>query len=340
MSGEPGRSTREEILSQPEVWERVLAGLDRDVADLPDPSQFDEVLFTGCGSTHYLSLWAARRCQERHGVRSLGVPASELLEAPAAWLRPGTRTLLVAISRSGTTTETSLAVAAFREAKAGPVVAVTCHLDSDLAGLADVVLGVPDAQERSVVQTRSFTAMMLAVARLVAGRPAAGIPDRLTAAAAEQLAASTPLVGELGADPGVAHAVLLGQGARYGLACEVMLKVKEASLLPVEAYHTLEVRHGPKAVVGPGSVAVALLPEGPAERERAVVEDLRALGARPLVVAPARDADVPLPTDLPPPWRDVLHLPALQLLAVAWALRRGQDPDRPTNLDAVVRLGA
>src|SRR5688500_3924804 len=110
-------ATYREIKSQPEAWAQAL-----DVTralSLPDAADYEQVIFAGCGSTYYLSMAAAALYQELTGRAARAVPASELLlNAQASVGRidnspDGKRDniplhgkiLLVAISRSGTTTE-------------------------------------------------------------------------------------------------------------------------------------------------------------------------------------------------------------------------------------------
>ena len=57
---------------------------------------------------------------------------------------------------------------------------------------------------------------------------------------------------ELARDKKINQIIFLGSGWNYGLASEVMLKMKEMSLTLSEAFHFLEYRHGPKAMAGPG----------------------------------------------------------------------------------------
>src|SRR6266545_7518017 len=111
---EPGIHTRTEIFSQPEVWEQALQVLEQarpQVKPLLD-ANYDQVLFTGCGSTYYLSLAAAALFQGLTGRIARAVPGGELLLNSNTVLSNG-RILLVAISRSGSTTETVRAVEQF-----------------------------------------------------------------------------------------------------------------------------------------------------------------------------------------------------------------------------------
>src|SRR5689334_24371140 len=105
-------ATYREIKSQSEAWQHALETAN--VASLPDPQAYEQVIFTGCGSTYYLSLAAAALYQELTGRAARAVPAGELLLNPQTILREDVSQLLVAVSRSGTTTETVKAAQRFK----------------------------------------------------------------------------------------------------------------------------------------------------------------------------------------------------------------------------------
>ncbi len=191
--------TEKEILSQPEVWQQTLDALD----PLSFVSAFDgitDVLVTGCGSTHYLAMTAAALLRDA-GRRAWALPASELLEQAQPRLVDPQRTLLLAISRSGTTTETVRAVEHFRRLGGARVATVTCYPDSALADASDVVWAAPAAAEQSVAQTRSFTSMQV-IASAVAGALRGadlGVLDTLPSAAAGILTHSRDAMAALAA---------------------------------------------------------------------------------------------------------------------------------------------
>jgi glucosamine--fructose-6-phosphate aminotransferase (isomerizing) len=79
-----GEFTREEIYSQPTAWTgalQVLQGMSVELSPLAK-NRYTQVIFTGCGSTYYLSLAGAALLQGLVGVPSRGLPASEV------WLNP------------------------------------------------------------------------------------------------------------------------------------------------------------------------------------------------------------------------------------------------------------
>lgn len=66
--------TFQEILSQPEVWQKTIQRLYQShMGSSIKFDEYDQILFTGCGSTYYLSLWASRWCEMRQGVLSRAV---------------------------------------------------------------------------------------------------------------------------------------------------------------------------------------------------------------------------------------------------------------------------
>src|SRR5262245_36213241 len=104
-------ATYREIKTQSGAWRNALDIVD--VASLPDATQYEQVIFAGCGSSYYLSLAAATLYQELTGRAARAVPAGELLLNPQTIVRENIPHLLVAISRSGTTTEIIKAVEKF-----------------------------------------------------------------------------------------------------------------------------------------------------------------------------------------------------------------------------------
>lgn len=331
--------THEEILSQPEAWAQALEVIP--LARLPKAEDFQQVIFTGCGSAYYLSLSAAAVYQELTGRTARAVPAGELLLNPQVVLQSSRAPqLLVAVSRSGTTTETVRAVQQFKEQRRGPVIVIS-NSEAALSQQADVPILIPRGNEQSVAQTRSFASMYVAAVALsarLAGRP--DLLDSMSALPAvgrRLLGACEPVAAEVGADLEFDRFYFLGSGLRYGLACEVNLKMKEMTLTHSEPFHFLEFRHGPMSMAGPGAVIVGLLSDKNRVHELAVLDEMKALGARVFTVAES-EADIAFRSGLPETVRGVLYLPALQLLAFHRSLAKGLNPDRPENLTAVVHL--
>lgn len=341
--GGAGFHTRQEIFSQPEAWQGVLDVRDATAADLRtwlQAGDFTQVVFTGCGSTYYLALAAAAVLQRVVGLPAIGLPASEVWLNPTA-LPPAERTLLVAVSRSGETTETLRACESFRRSRRGAILTLSAYPGRALTTLGDVNLVFPSIREESVAQTRAFSGLYLATVALAAqwANDAVLAADlhKLPGALAPRLERYAGDMERLGADLTIDRFYFLGSGLRYGLACELSLKMKEMTLSHSEPFHCMEFRHGPKSMITPDALVVALVSDERRADDMAVVADMQALGARALTLG-SDGVDVALGGDLHEIARSVLYLPFGQIVALGRSLAKGLNPDRPENLDAVVFL--
>jgi len=297
------------------------------------------VLFTGCGSTYYLSLAAAALYQELMGQPAKAVPGGELL------LNSGTvltdkKTLLVAISRSGTTTETVRAVEKFKNEKRGDVVVISNYNEA-LSRMADVNIVINKGQERSVAQTRSFASMYVAVtafaAKMAERDDLVDAMKKLPEVGDRILGVYEKYAKVVGENLNFDRFYFLGSGSRYGLACEVNLKMKEMTLTHSEPFHFLEFRHGPMSMVNQNAVVVGMLSDKNRIHEAKVLSEMKELGGT-VVSLGETEADVCFESGIPESVRGVLYLPVLQLMAFHRSVTKGLNPDRPANLTAVVKL--
>lgn len=330
-------ATYKEIKSQPEAWAQALE-VTRG-ASLPRADDYQQVIFTGCGSTYYLSLAAAALYQELTGCAARAVPGGELLLNPRTVLTDQ-RTLLVAISRSGTTTETVKAVEKFKAEKRGDVVVIS-NYDEILSQCADVNIVIDKGQEESVAQTRSFASMFVAAtafcARMTGRTDLVNAMSNLTEAGNRVIGKYESFAKELGANLNFDRFYFLGSGIRYGLACEVNLKMKEMTLTHSEPFHFLEFRHGPMSMANENAVVIGMLSDVNRVHEAKVLSEMKMLGATVTGFGEA-DADVEFESGIPESVRGTLYLPVLQLMAFYRSLAKGLNPDRPNNLTAVIKL--
>ena len=343
-----GARTLQEIREQPAAWAAAIRSFDAGSASVERLFQTrrpDELIFTGCGSSYYLSLTVAAAFQQAAGIRAKAVPASEILQYPGGVFARGSRPLLVASSRSGTTTETVRALALARR-RGIATLSFTCNPRSPLARRAELSLHSPEGAERSVVMTKSFSSLLLLGLLLADSR--AGDPAlrralrRLPALGRRVVKVALAVTRDIGA--GASGFVFLGAGPMHGVAREGMLKMTEMAQRRAVAYHPLEFRHGPIAAAGPGTVGVLLGSRAGARLEADLVRDLRRHGVTVLALRDdwgamaEADVDLTLDAGLPDEARCLLYLPFGQALAYHRAVGAGLDPDRPQNLRPVVRL--
>lgn len=344
-----GQHTFNEIMSQPVVWEKVIETFypaQEAILRAWNEMRPANVLFIGCGSTFYLSQVAAALFQSLTGVPAKACPSSELLLFPPMTLTQPGKTLLVAISRSGTTTETLEAVNRFRNMGGLAVWAIGCYRESKLSQTSDLALMAESAHEQSIAQTRSFSSMLLlakALAATIAGEDVSTL-DRLPDALGSIIERSESIVQQLGDRVDLERIFFLGSGLQYGIANEAMLKMKEMSLTNSEAFHFLEFRHGPMSMANEQALIVGIVSDGARVHEEQVLSQMKGLDARILGLNTTTHSnchDIIQFTLTTPPWAlPALYLPPLQLLAYHRAISQGLDPDNPRNLEAVVSLDA
>jgi glutamine---fructose-6-phosphate transaminase (isomerizing) len=289
-------ATNREIASQPAVWEKALS-LARDIGDALVASG-ERVLAIGCGTSAFVAQSFAV-LRERAGLGETDAGYASELPAGRRYDR------VVAITRSGTTTEVLQALRALPAQTRR--VAVTAVAGQPVDQLVDERILLDFADESSVVQTR-FPTALLALARGALGDDV----GHLVRDGQVALAATLP------ADPArYQHFVLLGTGWTVGLAHEGALKLRETAQAWSESYPAMDYRHGPIAVAGPRSLVWMLgrLPDG-------LAETMALTGAT-------------VHTDRLDP---LAQLVLVQRLALGLAAARGLDPDQPRHLTRSVVL--
>jgi fructoselysine-6-P-deglycase FrlB-like protein len=283
-----------ELASQPAMWRRVSALAATFDSSLPRKGE--RVAVVGCGTSWFIAMsYAVLREQAGHGVT----------DAFAGSEYPVDRDYdrVVAISRSGTTTEIVELLAKLRPAT---TVLITAVADAPASEHATHVVALPFADEQSVVQTR-FATTALALLRASLGH------DIEALAKQAEVALSIPITDLVSAD----QVSFVGLGAAVGLTFEAALKTREAAQFWAESYPAMDYRHGPIAIAQPGRLVWSL---GPAP------EGLREEVARTGATFVQHDLD-PLPA-----------LIVAQRFAVALAEKRGLDPDHPRSLTRSVIL--
>jgi glutamine---fructose-6-phosphate transaminase (isomerizing) len=342
-----GERTRDEILSQTIGWRQALEVVEKEasalIAAAPNPTG-RPVVFTGCGSTYYLGLAAAAHLSELTGWPTVGAPASELWLAGSYW---GPDDMLIAVSRSGSTSETLFAADTFHSVTGRWPITIQCVPDAPLQSKGSIKLIIPAAAEKSVAQTRSFTSMFVAAESMNAvWAKRNDIRDALAElpkAGQRLLEVAVPFARTWGPRLDLDRIYFLGSGIRYGLACEASLKMKEMTLSHSEPFHFLEFRHGPKSMVTETALIVGLVSDHNREHELRVLNEMSNLGASVITLGEhvepiGRGVSLSFDSEIAENARGVLYLPPLQLLALERAVAKGLDPDLPRNLDAVVHL--
>jgi glucosamine--fructose-6-phosphate aminotransferase (isomerizing) len=315
--------------------------------------EVDKVFVVACGSAFYAGLVAKHAIE--HWAR---IPCEVEIASEFRYRDPvlDRTTLVIAISQSGETLDTLMAVRHAREQQAR-VLAICNTNGSTIPRVCDAVLYTRAGPEICVAATKTFltqltaaylVALALAQARgtfyadEVAGRVAA--LSRMPLLIEEVLSRMDPVRSLAQSLSGASTVLFLGRHVGYPVALEGALKLKELAYMHAEAFPAGELKHGPIALIEPGLpvIVVAPSPRGrPDVHAKAVsnIQEVRARGARTIVVAEDGDEDVVAFAD------EVIRVPAtptllaplvttvpLQVFACELALARGLDVDQPRNL--------
>jgi glutamine---fructose-6-phosphate transaminase (isomerizing) len=348
-----GSWTQAEILSEPSSWDECLKILSRE-NHLKKMRQIfaaeGDWLIFGCGSSYYAALVAAATWTSLTGRRAQAFPASEILLFPELVVPPSKNWRSILISRSGNTSEVLKAAEYLEKERNLRALAVSCVGGQPLEALSTFTVLLPSADEKSMVMTRSFSCMILALQYLAAGwaenTEFQEALKKIPAPVGRLMEALPARLEKFVAEREFEDYVFLGQGPLYGIANEAMLKVTEMSCSYAQCFHTLEFRHGPKSIVSPRTLVTFFISEAGYAAERGMLEEVKGLGGVTMVVtnraddAIRRSADflVELNLDVPEYARSVAYIPAAQLLGLYTGRKKGIDSDRPPNLSRAVIL--
>ncbi len=315
----------------------------------------NKVFIVACGSSYHAGLMAKYAIE--HWAR---IPVEIDIASEFIYRDPvlDSTTLVIGVSQSGETADTRLAMEEAR--RQGAKVLVICNVvDSSMARGSDAVLYTRAGPEIGVAATKThlaqITALEILALYLAQARGTLSAADARTLfEAMGVLPDKVALALERSADVEAVAAryrdspsfMFLGRQVGYPVALEGALKLKELSYLRAEGFPAGELKHGPIALVEPGTVVIAVATRTPIwEKMMSNVTEVKSRGATVVLVAndgdeeTARQADavlwVPQTEYLFAPIIDVVPM---QLFAYHLARLHGLDVDRPRNLAKVVTV--
>jgi len=316
-------------------------------------NSIDKIVVVACGTAAYAGLVA--RYAIEHWCR---IPVEVELAHEFRYRDPvvNVKTLVVAISQSGETMDTIMAVRHAQQQGAS-VIAIVNTQGSTIAREANAVLYTRAGPEIAVASTKAFLAQITASFLLgiyLAELRGNKFPDEIATLLAQldeipakiqRVLDTSAQIRQLGADLANERTVLfLGRHVGFPVALEGALKLKELAYIHAEGFAAGELKHGPIALVEQGQPIFIVLPS-PQGRESlhskviSNVQEVRARGARTFVIAEEGDTDaadyaeqvfyVPASPVLMSP---LLSVVPLQLFALELATAKGLDVDQPRNL--------
>ncbi|WP_280692234.1 glutamine--fructose-6-phosphate transaminase (isomerizing) [Kitasatospora sp. GAS204B] len=351
-----------EIAEQPKAVADTLLGrigtdgrLTLDEVRIPDSvlREVDKVVIVACGTAFHAGMIAKYAIE--HWTR---IPCEVEVASEFRYRDPilDDRTLVIAISQSGETMDTLMALRHARE-QGARVLAICNTNGSTIPRESDAVLYTHAGPEVAVASTKAFLTQLVAcylVALYLGQVRGTKWGDEITAVIKElsdapkqleQVLRTMEPVRELARSLADAKSVLfLGRHVGFPVALEGALKLKELAYMHAEGFAAGELKHGPIALIEEGLPVVVVVPS---PRGRSILHDkivsniqeIRARGARTIVIAEEGDeAVVPYADHLisipvtPTLLQPLVSTVPLQVFACELATAKGHEVDQPRNL--------
>ena len=313
----------------------------------------DKIVVVACGTAAYAGTVAKYAIE--HWAR---IPVEVALAHEFRYADPvvDERTLVVSISQSGETMDTLMAVKHANDLGALTISVCNTH-GSTIPRESDAVLYTHAGPEIAVASTKAFLAQITAcyilglyLAQLRGGTfadDAASVMRELQEIPAKiaDLLGRMDRVKEIARFMADTRSVLfLGRNVGYPVAMEGALKLKELAYIHAEGFAAGELKHGPIALIDAGQPVFIIVPspDTPHELHKKVVsniQEIRARGARTLVIAVDGDEDVvPFADEVirvpqcSPLLQPLLTVVPLRVFALHLSTAKGLDVDQPRNL--------
>lgn len=314
-----------------------------------------KIVIVACGTAAYAGMVAKYAIE-----RWVRIPVEVELAHEFRYRDPviDEHTLVVSISQSGETMDTLMAVRHAKELGARTVSICNTH-GSTIPRESDAVLYTHAGPEIAVASTKAFLAQITAsyILGLYLASLRAGVTDVETdvegvlaelqeiPAKIEQLLSTMGRVKEIAYFMADSRSVLfLGRHVGYPVAMEGALKLKELAYIHAEGFAAGELKHGPIALIDHGQPVFVVVPSPDTEhglhgKVVSNIQEIRARGARTLVIAEEGDEDVvPFADEVirvprtSPLLAPLLTVVPLQVFALHLSTAKGLDVDQPRNL--------
>lgn len=347
-----------EIMEQPKALADCLLGrmderghLTLNEVRLSDDElrDIDKVIIIGCGSAFHAGMIA------KHGIEHWSrLPVEVELASEFRYRDPiiTRSTLVIAISQSGETMDTLMALRHARDQRAKVISICNTH-GASIPRESDGVIYTQAGPEIAVASTKAFLTQI--VAAYLVGLYIAQVrgikfidevrdiieeleemPEKI-----ERYLQTSERLKDLASEFKNAQSILfLGRHVGYPVALEGALKLKELAYMHAEGFAAGELKHGPIALIEEGTPVLVVMPSPNSplhDKMVSNVQEIEARGARAIIIAAESDTSITSSRAIRIPDSPILFQPMLavlplQLFAYESAVIRGYDVDQPRNL--------
>ena len=342
--------TKKEIFSQFDALDKTYQYFNENSTKLKkffNENDFSSITFLGSGSSYSICESAALVAKMELDIESNAVVAGDLMLNAPHYKNILKDTLLVAPSRSGSTSEVILAVKNAKEKYNIPCVSISAKKDSDLSKIADLNIELPWSFDESVCQTRTVTNLYTAnLLFLDSMTTETFLKDDIKKAidfGNTYLKENKETFKKIISDYDWDNIFVLADSELEGIASEGSLAFKEISRLNSYYHHLLDVRHGPMVLVNNKTLVIMATSPYGLDYQSELISDLK--NKKATIVSSGLKEEkikgIDLHIDYPDvkyPVRGIFFIIINQAVAYYKAIANNINPDKPEGLDPWINL--
>ena len=333
--GDFAHFTLKEIYEQPDVilkaGETTVEGIEKAVEYIKNAKN---IYITGSGTSYNAALIAKQILSKYAKIKSEPIIASELQFAPYTIEE---NSVFIAISQSGESADVLEAVRIAKKLNC-KIISIVNLLTSSLTRKGDVVLGMNCGPEIGVAATKSFTAQLIILYKIVQKLSGSITIDfNQFAESILEIIQNTTEIKKIAQElKNVSDIYILGRGINYPIAIEAALKLKELTYIHAEGIAGGELKHGPLALMDTNVFVIIINPNDSTYTDTlTTAREIKVRGAKIIGVSDIESdiydywIQIPKIQEILYPISEIIPI---QLLAYYAALEKNTDPDYPRNL--------
>ncbi|MDC1057117.1 glutamine--fructose-6-phosphate transaminase (isomerizing) [Nitrosopumilus sp.] len=333
--GDFAHFTLKEIYEQPDVilkaGETTLEGIDKALEYIKNAKN---IYITGSGTSYNAALIAKQILSKYVKIKAEPIIASELQFAPDTIEE---NSVFIAISQSGESADVLEAVRIAKKLNC-KIISIVNLRTSSLTRKGDVVLGMNCGPEIGVAATKSFTAQLVILYKIVQKlSDNITIDFKLFSESISKTIQDTTKIQKIAHElKNVSDIYILGRGINYPIAIESALKLKELTYIHAEGIAGGELKHGPLALMDTNVFVIIINPNDSTYTDTlTTAREIKVRGAKIIGVSDIESdvydywVEIPKINEILYPISEIIPI---QLLAYYAALEKDTDPDYPRNL--------
>jgi len=333
--GDYAHFTLKEIYEQPDV---ILKAGEKTVGDIEKAAKYiknaKNIYITGSGTSYNSALIAKQIFSKYVKIKSEPIISSELQFSPEI-IEDGS--VLIAISQSGESADVLEAVRIAKRSNC-KIISIVNLLTSSLVRKSDITLGMNCGPEIGVAATKSFTAQLTILYKIVQKLSSnITIDFEKFAGSISKIIENPSKIQKIAKElKNVSDIYILGRGINYPIAIESALKLKELTYIHAEGIAGGELKHGPLALMDSDVFVIIINPNDSTYADTLTsAREIKARGAKIIGISDIESdiydhwIEIPKINEILYPISEIIPI---QLLSYYSALEKDTDPDYPRNL--------